>query len=569
MPCHALISYGPSMKTQVVVGASILTISAASLVGAPAAQAADVNCPVAAGTYAGGTGTSGDPFLISTPSQLQRLRDTSADWNDAVILTADIDMGGCTWGSTLGNPNIASWTGIFDGDGHIVTGLDIDLGASAGGYAGFIALMGSGGTIMDFGFAGDVSLMTADMGNVSAWAGGLVGFTSSNTSIERSFFRGDVNVNLTVTPGGLFMLIDATASATAGGLVGSLAGDIVNSFATGAVTVTSTATGAGSGYADAAAGGGGLVGDLVAGSVINSYATVPITTHVTATGGSSQMTSHYVGGVVAVRSGLATLSGVVWDAVASGESLSVGLGSSDGATGLTTEQMRKASTFGPSGQNWSISESYSQATPWGICPAHAPGYPFLNALSTPNVCPPPPMPSSPPREVAAVAGDASAAVTWTAPESSGSFPISHYRAVSSPGGRTCLVPASTLACSVAGLVNGTTYTFTVKALTGAGWSASSEPSNGVTPRAVPRPTIVITGSREGARIAVAGRTTGMGMGGLVTPWTSRSLEDFRSRAAVPVSNDGTFTWSRRASSAVVWRVYFTAEGARSNTVTIR
>ncbi|MFM1965334.1 MAG: hypothetical protein RL134_1059 [Actinomycetota bacterium] len=554
---------------RLLLGLSLLGLGAASLIGAPAAYATDSNCPAAAGSYAGGTGTSGDPFLISTPAQLQHLRDTSADWNDAVRLTTDIDMGGCTWGSTLGNPNVASWTGTFDGDGHIVTGLDIDLGASAGGYAGFIALMGSGGTVMDFGFAGDVSLTTADMGNVSAWAGGLVGFTLSNTSIERCFFIGDVNINLTVTPGGLHMLIDATASATAGGLVGSLAGDIVNSFATGAVTVSSTATGAGSGYADAAAGGGGLVGDLVAGSVINSYTTVPITTHVTATGGSSQTTSRYVGGVIGVRSGLTTLTGVVWDTAASGESLSVGLGSSDGATGLTTAQMRKASTFGPSGQNWPISEGYSPATPWGICPEHAPGYPFLNALSIPSVCPPPPMPSSPPREVAAVAGDASAVVTWKAPTSPGSFPISHYQAVSSPGGHTCLVAAPAMSCSAEGLTNGTAYTFTVTTLTGVGWSMKSDPSNSVTPRAVPRPTIVIAGSREGPRIAVSGSTTGMGMGALIAPWTSRSLEGFVSRTAIPVSIDGTFTWSRRASSAVVWRVYFTAEAVRSNTVTIR
>jgi hypothetical protein len=57
---------------------------------------------------------------------------------------------------------------------------------------------------------------------------------------------------------------------------------------------------------------------------------------------------------------------------------------------------------------------------------------------------------------------------------------------------------------VEGLSNGTAYTFTVTALTGAGWSAKSEPSNAVTPRAKPRPCIVITGSREGDRIAVSG-----------------------------------------------------------------
>jgi hypothetical protein len=187
----------------------------------------------------------------------------------------------------------------------------------------------------------------------------------------------------------------------------------------------------------------------------------------------------------------------------------------------------------------------------------------------PPVPPVPPTPASAPLNVMAIAGDGSATLSWSPPESAGSYAVSHYEVTSSPGGRTCLVAAPALSCAVEGLSNGTAYTFTVKALTGAGWSTASDPSTAVTPRAKPRPTLVIAGSRDGGRIAVSGSTTGMAMGGLVTPWTSRSLKDFISRAAILVSADGTFAWSRRASGSVVWRVYFTAEEARSNTITIR
>jgi len=186
---------------------------------------------------------------------------------------------------------------------------------------------------------------------------------------------------------------------------------------------------------------------------------------------------------------------------------------------------------------------------------------------SPSTPPPPVYAPSPPTAVTASPLDGGAEVSWGAPSFSGSYPVSTYQVQASPGGRICLTSA--LTCSVTGLSNGTAYTFTVRALNGAGWSPSSESSNPVTPRAVPKPTLVITGSRDGARMAVSGSTTGMGMGGLVTPWTSRSLEDFISRAAIPVSVDGTFEWSRRASRSVVWRVYFTAESGRSNTVTIR
>lgn len=181
----------------------------------------------------------------------------------------------------------------------------------------------------------------------------------------------------------------------------------------------------------------------------------------------------------------------------------------------------------------------------------------------------PPLPASAPRKVVASAGDASAAVAWSLPETLGSFPVTNYVATSSPGGRTCLVSAPALTCNVTGLTNGTAHTFTVKALTGAGWSASSEPSNAVVPRASVKPSLVITGAREGKRIVVAGSSTGLERGALLTPHVARSLEAFRAGSPFLMGADGSIAWSRRASAAVVWRVYLAADGVRSNTVTIR
>lgn len=51
----------------------------------------------------------------------------------------------------------------------------------------------------------------------------------------------------------------------------------------------------------------------------------------------------------------------------------------------------------------------------------------------------------------------------------------------------CLVPATQLWCEVSGLRNGVIYTFTVTALTGAGWGENSTPSNPVTPSVDPEP----------------------------------------------------------------------------------
>ena len=181
--------------------------------------------------------------------------------------------------------------------------------------------------------------------------------------------------------------------------------------------------------------------------------------------------------------------------------------------------------------------------------------------------PPPPTPPSPPRNVTATAGDASATLTWTAPADPGSFPVSTYRVTSSPGGQTCLT--ATLTCTVTGLTNGTTYTFTVQALNGAGWSAPSDPSNAVTPRAAPKPTITIVGSRsaDGTRIEVRGTTTDLA-GQDARPWfrfpgQTTFTQGF---ATITITDDGTFTWTRKTSKKTY--VYVTHDTVKSNTVVI-
>ena len=189
---------------------------------------------------------------------------------------------------------------------------------------------------------------------------------------------------------------------------------------------------------------------------------------------------------------------------------------------------------------------------------------------TPAPDPVPATLASEPTSVEATPGDGSASVSWSAPASTGSFPVSHYLAMSTPGAHTCLVEAPALSCTVTGLTNGTAYTFTAKALTGAGWSAESIPSNVVVPRASAKPTIVISGTREGKRIVVTGRSTGLDAGSTVTPYVARSLGEFTPGVPFAVGVDGSISWSRRASASVVWRVYVAASDAeRSNTVTIR
>jgi len=191
-----------------------------------------------------------------------------------------------------------------------------------------------------------------------------------------------------------------------------------------------------------------------------------------------------------------------------------------------------------------------------------------NSSSTPltgDAIDPTPIPPSAPGSVTATAADASAAVAWTAPGSPGSYPVTTYQVTSSPGGQTCLTSA--LTCTVTGLTNGATYTFTVKALSGAGWGEASTPSNAVTPVAAPKPSITITGSRDGQRITVTG--TAMHVDSqTVRPWIRFPGETTFSQgsAVIPMAADGSFTWSRKSGKKIY--VYVAHESDKSNTVVI-
>ncbi|MDO8254706.1 Ig-like domain-containing protein [Shewanella algae] len=86
-----------------------------------------------------------------------------------------------------------------------------------------------------------------------------------------------------------------------------------------------------------------------------------------------------------------------------------------------------------------------------------------------------------PMSVSAVAADASATVSFSAPASTGGAAISSYTVTSSPGGLTASGAGSPL--TVSGLSNGTDYSFTVSASNTAGTGPTSSPSNTVTPKA--------------------------------------------------------------------------------------
>ena len=105
----------------------------------------------------------------------------------------------------------------------------------------------------------------------------------------------------------------------------------------------------------------------------------------------------------------------------------------------------------------------------------AAGFPSSFTISSTS---PPDAPSS----VSATAGDQSATISWVAPASAGTGgPLVSYTVVSNPGGSSVTVAAAATTAIVAGLTNGTSYTFTVSASNSTDTSVPSIASNAVIP----------------------------------------------------------------------------------------
>jgi len=86
-----------------------------------------------------------------------------------------------------------------------------------------------------------------------------------------------------------------------------------------------------------------------------------------------------------------------------------------------------------------------------------------------------------PTDVSATAGDSQALVSFNIPESNGGSPITYYTITSNPG--NIIATTFSNSATIAGLTNGTTYTFSVTASNVAGMGTSSAASNGVIPLA--------------------------------------------------------------------------------------
>lgn len=256
----------------------------------------------------------------------------------------------------------SEFTGTFDGGGHTIDRLFINPSSSQ--YTGLFGFIKSGSVIRNVGLT-NITVENIHSMNV----GGLVGYNYGG-NIMHSYSMGTVSGDANV--GGLvgdnFGRIEYSYSAgtvsgsAAGGLVGKNDSDVAgglgtisNSYSTGTVSGDSSI--------------GGLVGDN-SGHIEYSYSTG------TVSGGS------LIGGLVGENSGSITdscwnkdtnspgLYGIGYDQTASEAT-------NTGATGLTTAQMKQASSY----NGWNMAKAGGSSAVWRIYEGYT--YPLLRSFLTP------------------------------------------------------------------------------------------------------------------------------------------------------------------------------------------
>ncbi len=223
-----------------------------------------------------GEGTKENPYIIATAADLYEfaIKVNEGDNTACAVLTADITLLDTNW-TPIGDYDAYQYTGTFDGDGHTITGLKVDIQSDNTIYAGLFGYIGEGGTIKNVSLTD--SKITCSGNRVSV--GGVCGFNDG--TIENCYNTGDVSGTGTSSYGDVY----------AGGVCGLNTGTIQNCYNTGEVNGASTST-----FNPVNA--GGVCGRNYYGTIENCYNTGDVS--VTATGSDGWA---YAGGVCGCNDG--------------------------------------------------------------------------------------------------------------------------------------------------------------------------------------------------------------------------------------------------------------------------
>jgi hypothetical protein len=308
-----------------------------------------------------GSGTELDPYIISTPSDLDAVRTNFNAWYE---LGNDIDMSG--WGNWI--PISEGFGGHLDGKGYAIKNLSCQTTGSD--WAG-IFYHTWGATIQNLGIA-NCTIITDENG----WAGALAGaiFSSiikncwssgSITGVDFAVLGGLIGCAEAIYPWDLPYIksvveqcystvnIQGGEFSEVGGLIGWRDHcDVIDCFARGNVD------------------GGGIESNSIAGGLIGwgGYGPPEIIKNCYSTGVPSG-DPDATGGLIGSSEVETIVTACFWDIEASGKEPR---GDYEWGTGLTTAQMKTKSTFTNAG--WDF------VTIWDKIPTTNDGYPYLRSV---------------------------------------------------------------------------------------------------------------------------------------------------------------------------------------------
>ncbi|MHC4098649.1 MAG: GLUG motif-containing protein, partial [Planctomycetota bacterium] len=185
--------------------------------------------------YGGGSGTEGDPYLIFSSCQMNKIGADSNDWDKHFKLMRNIDFSGFAGDefNIIGGPD-GDFSGSFDGNYHLLYDFDFTYSVSEYMYLGiFGKVNGQNAQIKNLGLINP----RIEGGSNGQIIGSLVGELNSGT-VSNCFAKGgSVSGNLTI--GGLigrswgtiencYSLVDVSGDDFAGGLAGVIQDGTMN-----------------------------------------------------------------------------------------------------------------------------------------------------------------------------------------------------------------------------------------------------------------------------------------------------------------------------------------------------
>ncbi|MDR9453892.1 MAG: fibronectin type III domain-containing protein [Wenzhouxiangella sp.] len=450
--------------------------------------------------FAGGDGSQSSPFEIKTWAHLSNIREQPAKqyqlMNDLSSSTAGYAQHVANNGGLVNNGQgwapIPGFKGTLSGQSDQgdfeIKGLKIDR-PSGSSPVGLFADIRPMGLVTDLAFESAEVVGNASVGVVAGSSAGVLLRVRASGSVQANSSAGGLLGSLTFESGkteapaverSVSMVDVSTTSGSVGGLIGLVGAAnsafVLDSYATGSVTGSDSV--------------GGLVGVMDKSIVRRNYAAGQVKATASA--------PSHVGGLIGQFINTNNMSENFFDMEATGQSNKL---SSQAGTGRSTAAMKEKTTFTDAGWDFTANTGV-----WAIQQSNATSYPYLRAMAPASVgtsstgLPLPGLvkPPAAPTIGQAVASDGQAEVAFTAPNDTGGGTITGFTATSTPGGISATTAETHSGMlTVAGLNNGTRYTFTVTASNAAGSGPPSSPSNAVTPQGVPAAPTALS-ARSGA-----------------------------------------------------------------------